>query len=82
MRDCFLTWFGTSFSAITPARIFSPLLGVPIRIFSRATPGPATSVTMKCPVPRALGVLFILILEWEVTPAPTSSDVAGGGKFC
>ena len=53
---------GASFSAVAPA---SP----PLSLFSRATPGPAPgpviSVTIKCMLPRALGVLFTLILEWE-----------------
>ena len=56
----FPTWNGASFSAVTPAAIVPSL-------FSRATPGIAISGPMKCPVPRALCVLFVQKLEWEDT---------------
>ena len=65
MKECFLTWNGASFSAVTPAII-------PPRIFYRATPGPAISGTSKCVVPCALCVLSTHILEWEDTLLPVS----------
>ena len=48
---------------------FSPAvapLSTPPGIFTRATPGPAIS-PFFCPIPRALIVSFVLMLEWEVT---------------
>ena len=58
MKECFLTWNGASFSAVTPG------VTPPLSLFSRATPGPSISYR-ECPVPRALGVHCAQKLEWE-----------------
>ena len=72
--DCFLTWSGASFSAVTPVTH-------PPSLFSRATPGPAISpTTTECPVPGALCVHSALKLEWEdALPPPVSRLALRGG---